>query len=171
MHGTGALGFSGASSTTFMTLAASKPVAERTYLSAMVSVGHTGATHNSAASLIDSISASQTLAWSVGLARTDLIRNGDQLGLSVAMPLRTQTGSMQVTTATAQSQEDGSLSYATQTLALSPSGQEKDIELAYARPMAFGGKLSAMAQVKLEPGHDAQAPAQLGVGVKYQLEF
>jgi hypothetical protein len=154
-----------------VTLAASKPVAERTHLSAMVSMGYTGATSNSAASLIDSTSASQSLAWSVGLAHTDLFRNGDQLGLSVAMPLRTQTGSMRVTTATAQSQEDGSLSYATQTLALSPSGQEKDIELAYARPMAFGGKLSAMAQVKLEPGHDAQAPAQLGVGVKYQLRF
>lgn len=171
MRGTGALGIGGSASTTFLALAASRPVAERTTLSAMVSVGHTGATSNSAASLIDSTSASQSLAWSVGVARTDLFRSGDSLGLSFAMPLRTQSGAMQVTTATAQSQEDGSLSYATQTMGLSPTGTEKDIELAYARPMAFGGKLSAMAQVKLEPGHDAQAPAQFGIGVKYQRSF
>jgi hypothetical protein len=159
------------SSTTFMTLAASKTIAPKTQLSAMVSVGSTAAYSNASASLIDGASASQTAAWSMGLARSDVLRSGDSLGLTVSMPLRAMTGSMQVTTASAQSQEDGALSYTTQSLSLSPSGVEKDIELAYARPSVLGGKLSAMAVVKLEPGHDAQAPAQLGVGMRYQKAF
>ena len=171
MRGTGALGIAAQANTTFMTLAASKPVADNTYFSAMVSVGNTAAYSNSAASLIDGASASQSAAWSMGLARKDLFKNGDRLGFSVAMPLRTMSGNMHITTATAQSQEDGSLSYATQALALSPTGMEKDIELAYARPMPFGGTLSTMAQMKLEPGHDAQAATQYGIGFKYQRSF
>jgi hypothetical protein len=171
MRGTGALGLGGHASTTFLTLAGSRLVAAATTVSAMVSVGTTGAYSNAAASLIDGATASQSLAWSLGLARADLFRQGDSLGLSFSMPLRTQSGSMQVTTATAQSQEDGALTYATQSLALSPTGMEKDIELAYARPMPFGGKLSAMAQLKFEPGHDANAPTQLGIGLRYQKNF
>lgn len=171
MRGTGALGMAGNTSTTFLTLAGSRPVAAGTTLSAMVSVGTTGAYNNAAASLIDGATGSQSMAWSLGLARADLFRQGDSLGLSFAMPLRTQSGSMQVTTATAQSQQDGSLSYTTQSLALSPTGVERDIELSYARPMPFGGKFSAMAQLKFEPGHDAQAPTQLGIGLRYQVSF
>jgi hypothetical protein len=171
MRGTGALAIGAQSNTTFVALAASKAIAPQTHLSAMVSVGSTAGYSNQIASLIDGASVSQTAAWSVGLARSDVLRNGDKLGLTVSMPLRTMTGSMQVTTANAQSQEDGSLSYSTQTLSLIPSGMEKDIELAYARPAAFGGKISAMALIKLEPGHDAQAPAQFGVGMRYQKAF
>jgi hypothetical protein len=171
MRGTGALGINTQANTTFMSLAASKPVAVNTYFSAMVSVGDTAAYNNAAASLIDGASASQSAAWSMGLARTDLYKTGDSLGFTLSMPLRTMSGSMNMTTATAQSQEDGSLSYATQALSLSPTGMEKDVELAYARPMSFGGKISAMAQVKFEPGHDAQAPTQYGIGFKYQRSF
>jgi hypothetical protein len=171
MRGTGALAIGAQSNTTFVALAASKAIAPQTHLSAMVSVGSTAGYSNQIASLIDGASVSQTAAWSVGLARSDVLRNGDKLGLTVSMPLRTMSGSMQVTTANAQSQEDGSLSYSTQTLSLIPSGMEKDIELAYARPAAFGGKISAMALIKLEPGHDAQAPAQFGVGMRYQKAF
>jgi hypothetical protein len=171
MRGTGALAIGAQSSTTFMTLAAAKTIAPKTQLSAMVSVGSTAAYSNQSASLIDGASASQTAAWSMGLARSDVLRSGDSLGLTVSMPLRTMTGSMQVTTASTQNQEDGALGYTTQSLSLSPSGVEKDIELAYARPSVFGGKLSGMAVVKLEPGHDAQAPAQYGLGMRYQKAF
>ena len=48
---------------------------------------------------------------------------------------------------------------------------EKDLELAYATPMRFGGKLTALAQVKLQPGHDADAPTQFGLGVRYVRLF
>jgi len=171
MRGTGALGINTNANTTFVSFAASRPVAEKTFFSAMVSVGNTASYNNSAASLIDGATDSQSAAWSMGFARKDMFRDGDSLGFTLAMPLRTMSGSMQMTTATAQSQEDGSLSYATQALALSPTGMEKDVEVSYARPMSFGGKLSAMAQVKFEPGHDAQAPTQYGIGFKYQRSF
>ena len=170
MQGSGALGIAGNTRTSFLTLAGSRDMGASTTLSAMVSVGTTGSYQNAAASLIDGATASQSMAWSVGLARANVLELGDRLGLSLSMPLRTQSGSMQVTTATGQSQEDGALSYTTQTMALSPSGMERNLELAYARALSTG-TLSAMAQLKFQPGHDAQAPNQLGVGLRYEMKF
>lgn len=171
MSGAGALAINNTASTTFLSVAMARPVAERVTASAMFSVGNTAGYKNSAASLIDGATDSTSAAWSMGLARSDMFRTGDRLGLTVAMPLRVMTGSMQVTTATGQSQEDGSLSYSTESIALAPSGMQKNIELAYTRPAQFGGTVSAMAVVKLDPGHVAGAPAQYGVGVKYQTRF
>jgi hypothetical protein len=170
MQGSGALGIAGNTRTSFLTLAGSRAMGASTTLSAMLSVGTTGSYQNTAASLIDGATASQSMAWSLGVARANVLQHGDSLGLSLSMPLRTQSGSMQVTTATGQSQEDGALSYTTQTLALSPSGMERNLELAYARALS-SGTLSAMAQLKFQPGHDAQAATQLGIGLRYQMRF
>lgn len=171
MTGSGALNLSASPRTTFVTLAGSMPLLQKTTLSAMTTLGNTAAYENTGASLIDSASASGTAAWSLGLAQKDLLRDGDALGFTMAMPLKVMTGSMQISTAVAQSQVDGSLQYATQSVSLQPTGTEKDLELAYATPMRFGGTLTAMAQVKLQPGHDAQAPTQLGLGVRYLRSF
>jgi hypothetical protein len=170
MQGSGALGIAGNAQTSFLTLAGSRAVGTSTTLSAMVSLGTTGGYQNTASSLIDGATAARSLAWSLGLARANVLQDGDRLGLSFSMPLRTESGSLQVTTATAQSQEDGSLSYATQSMALSPSGMERKLELAYARALA-SGTLSTMAQMRFQPNHDAQAATQLGIGLRYQKSF
>jgi subtilisin family serine protease len=171
MTGTGALGLGTRSNTTFVTLAASMPVATKTTFSAMATMGRTAGFDNASASMIDGVSASRSAAWSLGLARQDILRDGDKLGLTLSMPLRTTSGTMQMTTAVSQSQEDGALQYATQSVSLRPTGMERDMELAYSTPMRSGGQLSALVQAKFQPGHDAQAPTQLGLGVKYVLSF
>jgi len=137
----------------------------------MATLGRTAAYDNASTSLIDGASASKSMAWSLGLSRQDILRHGDKLGFTLSMPLRTGSGTMQMTTAVAQSQLDGSLQYATQSVSLQPTGMERDMELAYSTPMRFGGQLSALLQAKLQPGHDAQAPTQVGLGVKYVLAF
>lgn len=171
MAGTGALALTTRPNTTFVTLAGSLPVAHKTTFSAMATLGQTAGYDNAGTSLIDGATASRSAAWSLGLAQKDILRNGDNLGFTMAMPLKTMSGSLQVTTAVAQDQVDGTLQYATQTVNLHPTGSEKDLELAYATPMRFGGKLTALAQVKLQPGHDADAPTQYGLGVRYVRTF
>lgn len=170
MRGTGALALNANTSTNFVALAGSKQVSANTYISAMVSFGTTGEYTNGAASLIDGASATKTQAWSLGIAQKNVFAQNDSFGFTVSMPLRTMSGSVSVTTATAQSQEDGSLTYATQSMSLAPSGMEKDLELAYTRAQ-FGGNLSAIAQAKLEPGHVAGAATQYGIGVKWVKAF
>jgi len=171
MTGSGALGLGARASTSFVTLAGSVPIAPKSYFSAMATLGRTAAYDNASSSLIDGASASNSMAWSLGLARQDILRDGDQLGFTLSMPLKTTSGSMQVTTAVAQSQEDGSLQYATQSLNLRPTGTQRDLELAYSTPLRLGGRLTALAQVKLQPGHDASAPTQFGLGVRYVHGF
>jgi subtilisin family serine protease len=171
MSGNGALGLNARTSTSFVTLAAALPLAHKTVFSAMATLGRTAAYTNTAGSLIDGASASNSAAWSLGLAKQDILRDGDQLGLTLAMPLRSTSGSLQITTAVSQSQADGALQYASQSASLAPTGSERDLELAYSTPMRFGGRLTALAQVKLQPGHDAEAPTQFGLGVKYVRSF
>lgn len=170
-NGTDALALEGQAHTRFVTFAASRPVAANTIASAMLTFGDAEAFTNAGASLIDGTSAVRQMAWSLGVAREAVWRTGDKLGFSVSMPLRTMSGEMQVTTAVEQSQEDGSLRYEQQTLGLAPTGMQKDFTLSYQSPGVWGGTLAAQAFLKLEPGHDASAPAQMGVGLRFQRKF
>jgi subtilisin family serine protease len=171
LSGAGALALDAKGQTSFMTLAGSFQLASKTTLSAMASLGMTSAYDNGAASLIEGASGSQTAAWSLGLARKDVWCHGDALGVTLAMPLKTLSGNLQVYSAVSQSQVDGSLQYASQSVSLTPTGTERDLELAYATPLRIGGKLSMLAQLRLQPGHDADAPNQVGVGFRYVREF
>lgn len=171
LTGSGALAMSGHASTTYLTIAGSTPVAERTTLSAMFSLGGTAAYRNKAASFIDGTSASLSSAWSFGLAQSDVLTLGDRFGLSVSMPLRTMTGSLHVTTAVGQNQTDGSLQYATSAYRLAPSGIEKDVELSYSLTTRSGAKLTALAQAKFQPGHLAGAATQYGFGARFNQPF
>lgn len=169
--GTGAMTLGGASKTHFVTLAASRQVLPSVSLSGMLSLGRSEDFSNSAASLVDSIQGVTSAAWSLGLARNGVWKTGDALGFTVSMPLRTMTGTASVTSAVSQSQEDGSLSYATQTLALAPSGMEKNLEFSYTRPISRTAQLHTVAQMKLEPGHVAGAATQYGLGLKFTNSF
>lgn len=171
MTGSGALSLQASPQTSFVTFAASNALSATTTLSVMASLGRTASYQNQAASVIDGASSSRTAAWSLGLARKDIFRSGDVLGLTASMPLKTMSGQMRVTTAVGQNPDDGALKFATQQLALRPTGTQKDLELSYARPVSFGGVLSAIALTKFQPGHDAQASTQFGVGVKYSRAF
>lgn len=171
MSGTGALALAARPNTTFVTLAGSMPLAQKVTFSMMATLGQTRGYDNAGVSLIDGATGSRSAAWSLGLAQKDILRDGDNMGFTMAMPLKTMSGSLQMTTAVSQSQVDGSLQYATQSVNLQPTGSEKDLELAYATPLRFGGKLTALAQIKLQPGHDAEAPTQFGLGVRYVRLF
>jgi Subtilase family len=170
MHGTGALGMSADTSTRFITSSGSKEVAVNTYVSAMMSAGITSEYTNNDNSLISGGSAVYSQAWSLGIAQKSLFRHNDSLGFTVSMPLRTMRGSVNVTTATSQSQLDGSLEYLTQGVTLAPTGAEKDLEIAYTRAY-LGGTLSAIAQMKLDPGHVAGADTQYGAGINWSRAF
>ncbi len=169
--GTGAMALGGNSNTNFVTLAGSRTIAENTTLSAMLSLGKSEDYANSQASLVDGISGVTSAAWSLGLAKNNVWKKGDALGFSISMPLRTMSGSATVTSAVSQNQADGSLNYATQTLDLTPSGSQRNIEMSYAHPVSKTAKVTALAQMKLEPGHVANAPTVYGVGMKFTKSF
>ena len=169
--GTGAMGLNGTAQTTFVTLAASHAWSQGLQLAAMATTGYTAGLSSTGESLVDGASGIQTLAWSLGVSKSDLRQLGDRLGLTVSMPLRAMSGSLQMTTATSQSPLDGSLQYTTQALSMTPTGVQTDVELAYTTPLRVGGSLSAMAVANFHPGHDANAPTRLSMGARYHWRF
>ncbi|MFM6989696.1 MAG: S8 family peptidase [Rhodoferax sp.] len=170
-NGTGALALNASPSTRFVTLASSHQWSAQTAVSAMLSWGVTDAYQNAGVSLIDGADQATSLAWSLGLRHSDVWRSGDQIGLSLAMPARTVGGQMRVTTASSQDADDGSLQYTQQSLDLAPSGMERRLELSYTRPVGSAASLGATARLTLEPNHDASAPAQTALGIRYTTRF
>ena len=61
-------------------------------------------------------------------------------------------------------------SFGRQFVSLAPTGQERDIEAAYAAPVA-GGYLSANAYWRKEPGHIETAPDDVGLALRFSRKF
>lgn len=97
---------------------------------------------------------------SATISREALWVAGDSLALRYSEPLRVTGGGL-------------NLRYpglAAQTLSLTPSGHERDWEAVYARPLGRGW-LTANAYWRVQPGHYARAPDDLGAAVRYSLGF
>lgn len=169
------LGMSGSSelvqgdsaSTTFVTLTGSSPRLHMSTFSATATLSHNGPYDITQASLFGSSNVVRAADWSLGLSQKDVLRVGDYLGLTLAMPQKFISGSMPVSAAVSSGQLIDDSQHVAQSDSLQPTGTEKDFALVYATPMRFGGNMTAMARVKLQPGHDAQAPAQFGLGIRY----
>ena len=164
-----ALALNATPKTAFATLSAAYSLTPTSALVAMASSGKSAGFAN-ADSLVSQVSAVATVACSVGLSASQLLSRQDRFGLSVSMPPKVTSGSMSLTGAVAQ-RPDGSLSYATQTLNLRPTGTEKDLELSYASPIGKAGKLSSVMMWRQNPGHDASAPLDRLLGVRYNSVF
>ncbi len=101
---------------------------------------------------------SQSLSAMV--AREALWVAGDSLAFRYSEPLRVTGGGL-------------NLLYpglAAQILSLTPSGHERDWEAVYARPLGRG-LLTANAYWRVQPGHYARAPGDVGAAVRYSFDF
>jgi len=98
-------------------------------------------------------------ALSAEVARQNVWSTGDSLAVRYLEPLRVTSGALSLLYAGAP-----------QSLALAPSGHERDWEAAYARPVGRGW-LSANGFVRIQPGNWRTAPTDIGGAVRYSVEF
>jgi hypothetical protein len=63
------------------------------------------------------------------------------------------------------------LQYTQQSIALVPSGLERRLEFSYTRPLDMQTSLGATVRHTVEPNHDASAPAQTALGIRYTTRF
>jgi hypothetical protein len=171
LAGTGALALGGDFATQFLGVSGAWDAGNGYRITGMTSFGQTGARTNSGASLISGTTESLSMAWSLGLTKSGVWTAKDALTVTASMPLRTMTGELGISAAMSQNKEDGSLNYGTQWVGLAPSGREHDLELAYRVPVTRTSTIEALAQVKFQPGHNANAPTQGGIGIKYRASF
>lgn len=155
--------------TTFLAFGTAYPIADKTYLSGTVSMGTTAAVSNPNSALSDT-SATRTLSWAVGLARTDAFQAGDKVGFSVSQPMKVVSGSINLT---APQGVDilGNPVMGTTRIGLVSPATELDTELNYSAPVGKLSTVSLAGMYRLHPNHDANDEPESVIGARYQARF
>lgn len=167
--GTGALAIDGTTTTTFASLALRQPLTGPWSLAAGVHAG-VSAMDGKGGSLVRGFEALSTAA-AVSLDRADTFAPGGVLSLTVAQPLRVDSGGFDLDRPVARA--DGTIAPQAGRLDAVPSGRETDLELSWSGPawQDGTGRLAASALHRLNPDHVADAPAETVVMGRFTLRF
>ena len=120
--------------------------------------------------LIRSLSGVRSDAWTLGIARNDVVSSGDRLSLSLSQPLRVSAGQAEINAPTGRT-DTGTVLRESGSASLTPSGREIDVELAYRILLSEKEELSAGALVQTSPGHVAGESAAFATAVRYKRRF
>lgn len=164
-----ALGLNQATHSQGVTISGAYLVAPNWALAASYSQTHTAAP--TASGMLTHATAIQANAYGMGMVRSDWIKTGDRLSLTVHTPLSARSGHL--TYSVVQSvDETGSPQFGTQEVTLRPHAREWRTEARYTMPVRqWGGNLSAALSTRLHADNDDQAALQWVMGVRYQLTF
>ena len=108
--------------------------------------------------MIASVSPLATSAFALRADRT--LANGDGLEISLAQPLRVETGRARLSVPTGRT-KDGRVLRRTLTAGLEPTGRQIDIAAHWRRDLSTGDELSLGAVLTRQPGHDASADPEI----------
>ena len=111
-----------------------------------------------------------TAALSMGLSGHQLWEQGERIGLTLTIPNKVTQGAGSLSGAVLH-REEGMLSYTARNLNLAPNATERDLELSYSRRVGEQGRVAAAMMLRMHPGHDAGAPHELLLGVRYSRKF
>jgi hypothetical protein len=160
--------------TTFTSLSLGYALTSRSALMAMASYGKTEGI-GSPDSLLAQVSSVRTVAYSVGYVRRQWLAENDRLALTLSIPARVRTGSLEYSGGPVTADATpGAAALGVPTLNLRPTATERDLEFSYTR--LFGregskGRLTGALMWRVNPGHDANAPADALMGVRYSYGF
>ena len=106
----------------------------------------------------------------VGFSKTAVFTNSDRLGLVVSMPNHTVNGSAALNIPMSRDM-DGNISYQSQSLNLTGTGTETDIQTYWTNRFAEGNKLNLAAGVRLQPDGNADAAPDAVAMLRWNLQF
>jgi hypothetical protein len=125
----------------------------------------------SASGLLLSATSVRADAWGVGLVKANTWRTGDRLSFTLNAPLAAKSGSMTYSVVDSVNPEDGTPVYGTRTVNLKPTAREWLAETRYSTRLSSASTLTAVAAFRQNPDHDASAPSQVALGLRYNLSF
>lgn len=168
-----ALALNASPTTIFTSLSAGYALTPRTSLVAMASYGKTEHLGGSD-SLIAQVATVRTVAYSVGLATSQIFSKHDRIGLTFAMPAKVRADEMAFSGPAAPVPQSGLLGLGVQPLNFRPTATERDLEMTYST--MFGndgraGKLTGAVMYRINPGHDATAKPDVLIGIRYSRGF
>lgn len=162
------LGLNQRTQTGGVTVSGAWALGARWTLAAAYSQTHTAAP--AATGMLLHATAIRTEGYGIGLVRADTWRAGDRLSFSVNAPLRARSGQLTYSVVSGVT-ETGEPIYGEQTVRLADGGQEWATEVRYLARLHGLATLSAVAAWRLHPDHDASAPSQLAIGMRFNQPF
>ena len=110
-------------------------------------------------------------AFALGVLKNHVVDDRDRIGLMFSQPLRIEGGGRGTLTAPTSVNADGSIVTSSERVNLAPSGRELNLQLAYTRELASSLDVTNYALVRTEPGHNADASPDFGVGLRMNWKF
>jgi len=101
---------------------------------------------------------------------SDVLANNDRLAFRIAQPLRVSRGGLSLNVPVAYDYATLATSFGVRRFSLAPKGREIASEIAWMLPIQ-GGYVSSNLFWRQEPGHFENAPDDVGVAFRWQLDF
>lgn len=114
----------------------------------------------------------ETAAYGFDLTKLGVLNGSDRLGIRVSQPLRVTSGGFNLFLPTSYDYLTGTATNSWQHFGMSPSGREIDTELSYSTSLLDGKAwLGGNLFLRKDPGHIANADADVGAAVRFSLGF
>lgn len=154
----------------FLTLSGSTPLTASIDLLGSASMGRSDLSGVNGG-IVDNIDNVMTSAFMVGVAKNGLFDDKDKLGLMVSQPLRVESGGKASFDVPTSVNADGSIETTRTEASLAPSGREMNLQLAYSRKLSDSMDVTTYTLMRDEPGHNAKADRDYGVGMRFKVSF
>ena len=114
----------------------------------------------------------ETAAYGFDLTKLGVLGADDRLGFRLSQPLRVTSGGLNLFLPTSYDYLTETATSSWQRLSMSPSGREIDTELSYSTSLLDGSAwLGGNLFLRKDPGHVANADADIGAAIRFSLDF
>ena len=113
---------------------------------------------SSASGILGNISTLKSYSYLAGIKSSSLLTKNDQLSFTVSQPLRISGGTTSIGSVISRDYQTNQYNMAYNTIALSPSATERDIELSYSVSNIFGASMRLNVLHQINPGHTKLIP-------------
>ena len=140
-----------AAASSFVTIAARAPLSDDIALHASYTDANT-AVSDAGGGFITNWGRIRASAATLGITAREVFRPGDRLGFLASQPMRVYRARADLTLPVARTL-DGAILKETRRVSLSPSGRQRDLQIAYEWRVAAGLTAASFALATIEPGH------------------
>jgi hypothetical protein len=109
-------------------------------------------------------------AFALGMLASNVLGDGDQLGIVIGQPLRVSEASAVLDMPMAR-QVNGDIERLQERVELTPTGRELRAEIAYRHAIMEASTIGTWLLLQHQPGHNASAEPALGIGVRFTSIF
>lgn len=163
-----ALGLAQHTSTQGLTLSAAYAMSADWTVAGSYSMAHTGAPQ--ASGILEGGTGIRSNGYAFGVVKANTWRTGDRWSFTLNAPLRAQSGNL-VYSVVDHVDDDGEAVYAQHVVNLKGTARELVAETRYLLRLSDTASITAAAALRMHADHEASAPTQRVIALRYTLKF